>query len=244
MAAFRQAVEVWGVDMLETDARLTSDGKVILIHDDTADRTCDGTGAVARMTLRQLSELDAGYHFRDLSGETSFRGRAVRVPTLDEVLESFPDMRVNVETKCAEVAGPLVEVIRRHRAEHRVMVAAEFEPMRRAARGYTGSWGASRRQIGLFWCASRSRTVSFLRPGFDLLQVPETWHGLQVVTRRFVADAHRLNVPVQVWVVDEEADMRRLLEWGVDGLQSDRLDVLSRVLTDVAGRPPPPGASP
>ncbi|MCH8966345.1 MAG: glycerophosphodiester phosphodiesterase [Planctomycetes bacterium] len=244
MEAFRLAVETWGVDMLETDARLTSDGKVVLIHDDTVDRTCDGTGAVAGMTWRQLGELDAGYHFRDLSGETSFCGRAVRVPTLDEVLESFPEMRVNVETKCAEVAGPLVEVIRRHGAEHRVMVAAKFEPMRRAARGYTGPWGASRRQIGLFWCASRSRAVSLFRPRFDLLQVPETWHGVRVVTRRFVADAHRLNVPVQVWVVDEEADMRRLLEWGVDGLQSDRLDRLARVLTEVVGRPPPPGASP
>jgi glycerophosphoryl diester phosphodiesterase len=75
-----------------------------------------------------------------------------------------------------------------------------------------------------------------------VLQVPERWKGLRVVSRRFVREAHRLNLPVQVWTVDRGADMRRLLAWGVDGIQTDRPDVLSRVLTELVGRPVPPGA--
>jgi len=79
-----------------------------------------------------------------------------------------------------------------------------------------------------------------IHPRWDVLQVPEVWHGIRVVAPRFVDAAHRMNVAVHVWVVDQEPKMRRLLSWGVDGIQTDRLDVLSRVLSDVAGRPPPP----
>jgi glycerophosphoryl diester phosphodiesterase len=237
MAAFESAVKRWGVDMLETDAHLTSDGEVVLIHDDTVDRTCDGSGPVASMTCRQLQALDAGFHFRDQDGNTSFRDRAARIPTLDEVLEAFPDTRVNVETKSAEVAGPLLEVIRRHNATHRVLIAAEVEAWRRDARGYSGPWGASRRDIARFWCANQARLVSRMAPEFDVLQVPESWYGLRVVTPRFVEEAHRLNVAVHVWVVDDEHDMRRLLDWGVDGIQTDRPDILSDVLADATGRP-------
>ena len=237
MAAFELAVERWGVDILETDAHLTSDGEVVLIHDPTVDRTCDGGGAIASMTYPQVEALDAGFHFRDLKGDTPYRGRSVRVPTLDQVLEAFPDTRVNVETKSAAVAGPLLEVIRRHNAAHRVLVAAEVEAWRRDARGYRGPWGASRRDIARFWCASHARMVGRMAPEFDVLQVPESWYGLPVVTPRFVAEAHRLNVAVHVWVVDDEHDMRRLLEWGVDGIQTDRPDVLAGVLADATGRP-------
>jgi len=80
-------------------------------------------------------------------------------------------------------------------------------------------------------------------PAADILQVPERWKGLSVVTRRFVREAHRLNIPVQVWTVDDEADMRRLLDLGVDGVQTDRPDVLARVLSERGSRPPPPGTT-
>lgn len=236
MAAFELAVDAWGVDMIETDAHLTADGKVVLIHDPTVDRTCDGRGRVASMTYREVQALDAGFHFRDPQGNPSFRDRGVSVPTLDQVLEAFPHTRVNVETKSAEVAGPLVEVIRRHKAAHRVLVAAEVEAWRNDARGYEGPWGASRRDIARFWLVNHVRMVARFEPGFDVLQVPESWFGLRVVTPRFVAQAHRLNIAVHVWVVDDERDMRRLIDWGVDGIQTDRPDILARVLADTTGR--------
>jgi glycerophosphoryl diester phosphodiesterase len=146
------------------------------------------------------------------------------------VLEAFPDTRVNVETKCREVAEPLAEIIRRHRAQDRVLIAAEVEAHRREVRGYGGPWGASRRDIALFWSAGHLRLTRWFRPRFDVLQVPEVWNGIRLVTPRFIVEAHRLNLAVHVWVVDVEQDMNRLLAWGVDGIQTDRPDVLSRVL--------------
>ena len=102
--AFRGAVEVWEADMLELDVRLTRDGRVVVIHDDTVDRTTEGYGRVADLTLADVQKLDAGYRFRDESGQHSFRGQGVSVPTFEEVLVSFPDVWLNVEAKEAPVA--------------------------------------------------------------------------------------------------------------------------------------------
>ncbi len=243
MEAFHLAVDTWGVDVLETDARLTSDGEVVLMHDANVGRTCDGEGSVAEMSWASLRALDAGYHFRDIEGETSFRGCGVSIPRFEEVLEVFPHTRLNVDTKCGRVAQPLLEIIRRHGADDRVLIAAEVETHRSVAHGYRGPWGASRRDIGRFWSAAHLRLTAWFRPDFDALQVPEFWHGIRVVSPRFVSEAHRLNLAVHVWVVDSERDMTRFLAWGVNGIQTDRPDVLAHVLEREAGRAPPPGST-
>lgn len=233
MEAFRAAVETWGADILETDARLTRDGRVVLIHDATADRTCDRSGVINQMKWSEVNELDAGYNFRNLKNQSSFRGRGARVPLLEEVLETFPGMRINVEAKCPEVAGPLVTVIRRQNAENRVLLAAKIESDRKQIDSYSGPWGASRREIARFWATRHLGLLNYFHPTFDALQVPEFWNGIRVVTPDFVRDAHSFNIPVHVWIVDRAEDIRRLLSWGVDGIQSDRLDVLSSVLKDM-----------
>jgi glycerophosphoryl diester phosphodiesterase len=123
-----------------------------------------------------------------------------------------------------------------------VLVAAERESSRRGAGDYAGPWGASLPQGLLFWLLHFLPGGSPYTPRADILQVPERWRGLRVVTPRFVRAAHRLNLPVQVWTVDRVEDMRRLLAWGVDGVQTDRPDLLAGVLTELVGRPVPPGA--
>jgi glycerophosphoryl diester phosphodiesterase len=242
VVAFRLARDLWRSDMLEMDARLTRDGHVVVIHDASVDRTTDGTGLVADLTLHEIQSLDAGYRFVDLEGVHSFRGTGVVIPTFEEVLVTFEDVWINVECKEAAVARPLAAVVARHRAEHRVLVAAEREASRRGAVGYSGPWGASLPQGLLFWLLHRLPGGSPYTPAADVFQVPERWKGLRVVTRRFVKEAHRLNIPVQVWTVNEPEDMRRLLGWGVDGIQTDRPDLLSALLSEVAGRPFAPGA--
>lgn len=242
LEGFRQAVEVWGADMLEMDARLTRDGVPVVIHDETVDRTTDGSGRVRDLTLAELRELDAGYRFTDPTGDVSYRGRSVRIPTVDEVLETFPRVWINMESKEAAVAGPLVDTIRRHRAESRVLFAAERERWRRAARGYPGPWGASRHHVQLFRVLCHLPRAGGYTPRADVLQVPERWKGLPIVTRRFIDQAHRKNIPVQVWTVDDPADMARLLDWGVDGIQTDRPDLLARLLHERRGRPLPAAA--
>lgn len=241
LAAFRNAIDVWEADMLELDVHLSRDGEVVVIHDPTVDRTTDGTGAVAELSMSELERLDAGYRFVDLEGRHAYRGSGVRIPRFEELLTAFPDRRLNVELKTAAAAGPLVEVIRRHGAEERVLVAAEFERTREGARGYAGPWGASRHHVLLLWILHRFPFGVRYTPEADILQVPERWKGMQIVTPSFVREAHRRNLPVQVWTVDDPDDMRRLLGWGVDGVQTDRPDLLARVLHDDFGRTPPPG---
>lgn len=238
--AFRSAVADWGADMLEMDVRLTRDGQVVVIHDATVDRTTEGTGAVSDFTLAELSDLDAGYRFVDLDGQPSYRGKGIRIPTLVEVLEACPGVWMNVETKEKAVAGPLVDVIRSVGEEHRVLVTAEHEQDRKAARGYGGPWGASRRQCMLFWLLSRLPLGRRYTPPVDVFQVPERFKGRRILSPWLIREAHRRNIPVHVWTVDDPDDMRRLLSWGVDAIQSDRPDLLSEVLVDVAGRPLPP----
>jgi len=241
MDAFRQAVERWEADILELDVHLTKDGEVVVLHDDTVDRTTESTGPVARMTWSDVSRLDAGYRFRDASGDHPFRGRGVRIPRFEEVLEAFPGMRLNVEVKAAGAAGPLVELVRAHAAEARVLVAAADEGARKDARGYPGPWGASARQLRMFWVLHGTPLGALYSPRCDVLQVPPEWKGRAVVTPAFLREAHRRNLPVHVWTVDDPERMRRLLAMGVDAIQSDRPDRLARVLAEDFGRSPPPG---
>jgi glycerophosphoryl diester phosphodiesterase len=240
LSAFQPAVEEWGADMLELDVRLTRDRHVVVLHDDTVDRTTDGSGAVADMSLEELRELDAGYHFLDLAGRPAFRGRGVRVPTLRELFEACPNVWLNVEIKEATVAGPLLELIRDCGEGNRVLVAGASEKNRSNARGHGGPLGASGRQIALFSLLCRLPGRRGYTPRADVLQVPEIWRGHRIVSPRFIQEAHRRNIPVHVWTVDEPEDMRRLLAWGVDAIMSDRPDLLSEVLVDVAARPLPP----
>jgi glycerophosphoryl diester phosphodiesterase len=236
------ALSDWGADMLELDVRATRDGVVVVIHDETVDRTCEGSGRVRDLTWDEIRTLDAGYHFVDPGGNPAFRGRGVRVPRIEEVLEAFPDTRLNVETKDSRSAPMLVRAILQRRAEDRVLVAAEWEWNRRAVRGYPGPWGASRRHLSLFTLLHRTPLSYVYTPDCDVLQVPEKHRGLRILSPRFIHEAHRRNLPVHVWTVDEVDDMKRFLEWGVDGIQTDRPDRLARVLSEQVGRPRAPAS--
>jgi len=238
--AFSNAVHQWGADMLEMDVRATRDGEIVVIHDETVDRTTDGTGRVADLTLAQLLELDAGFRFRDPAGNHSFRGIGVTIPRFEDVLQALPGVRLNVETKDGTSAPGLVEIILRHGAQARVLVAAEFEENRAAVRGYPGPWGASRTDLFRFFF---SIYMPFGRPfssSCDALQVPPTYRGIPVVTARFVREAHRRNLPLHVWTIDDPREMERLLGLGVDGIQTDRPDRLAPILCRRFGRPLPP----
>ena len=242
LLAFRRAIDWWRADILELDVHATADGEIVVLHDDTVDRTTDGTGPIAGMTLARAQALDAGYRFTPDGGKTfPFRGRGVRIPTLRKVLAELPAARVNVELKAGNAADGAWEVIHEAGASHRVLAASARLAYRARFAGYAGPTSASAEEGMQFYLMHRTRTTALYRPPVDAFQIPERSGGRQIVSPRFVAEAHRHNVAVHVWTVDEEPDMRRLLSWGVDGLISDRPDRLARVLHDVAGRPLPPG---
>lgn len=241
LAAFRSAVDVWGADILEMDVHLSRDGELVVIHDPTVDRTTNGSGAVADMTWVQLSRLDAGYRFLDLAGNPVFRNKGVRLPRFAEVLEALPHTRINVDAKAPEAARPLLELIVAHGAEHRVLFASEHEEGRGDRLGYPGPVSASRRQIQLFYLSHRFPGGGPYTPRTDALQVPWVWDGRKVTTPRFIHEAHRRNLPVHVWTVDDPQGMKTLLDWGADAIQTDRPDLLAQVLHQETGRPLPPG---
>ena len=235
-----------GARGLETDVHMTLDGRVVAIHDDTVDRTTNGTGFVREMTLAELKGLDAGYRFTPDGGATyPYRGRGVRVPEIGEVFREFPDLAVNIEIKEDQpgVEEALLRVIEEEGAQGRALVvsgkARPVARFRKLAGGRIRS-GASAREMVAFYYLNRLRLESLFRPPFDALQVPAEYRGTPVVTPRFLEAAHGLGVRVDVWTIDDPGEMRRLLDLGADTIMTNRPEVLEEVLRDRAdpGRDP------
>ncbi len=243
--AFRRALDWWGADLLEIDVQPTRDGDAVVIHDPTVDRTTDGSGRVDAMTARELAELDAGYRYTP-DGGASFplRGAGVRISTLREVLEALPHARVNVEIKDARAQEAVWETVRALGAEQRVLIAAGDRNNRARFASYAGPTSAASQEMYAFFALHKLRLARLFRPTVDAWQMPDRHGSLQVLSPRWVREAHAMNMAVHVWTIDEVADMRRLLAWGVDGIVSDRPDRLARVLHETAGRPLPPGVPP
>jgi glycerophosphoryl diester phosphodiesterase len=159
------------------------------------------------------------------------------------VLEEVPDARVNVEVKDGRAQQAVKRTVDELRAHHRVLIAAGDARNRSLFHDYPGPTSASAQDLYAFYAMHLSHTTRLYRPPVDAFQMPERNGGRQVLTPRLVAEAHAHNVAIHVWTVDEEPDMRRLLDWGVDGIISDRPDRLARVLHERVGRPLPPGVS-
>jgi glycerophosphoryl diester phosphodiesterase len=237
LTAFRRGAEL-GADALELDIQLTRDGEVVVMHDPQVDRTTNGVGPVSSFTSDELRRLDAGYRFTPDGGQTyPFRERGVTVPSLREVFETFPDLRINIDLKESnpQREQALWRLIQEQRAEDRVLAASfVYAPLVRFRRltGARVTTSATRRELIWFLAAATSGRLGFLRPSYDALQVPETHRGIRIVSPKMLAAAHRLGLDVHVWTVDDSSDMRRLLDWGVDGVMSDRPDLLAAVLAE------------
>jgi glycerophosphoryl diester phosphodiesterase len=220
-----------GADGLEFDVHLSRDGVVVVHHDATLERTTNGSGPLAARTADELARLDAGYRFGP--GVYPFRGLAGGVPRLDDVLRRYPDARCIIELKenDPELAHRTIDAVRAAGAVERVALGSFGARVLRAARVYEPRipTGASREETRLALYRSWVRWP-VRRPDYKEFQVPEVSGSTRVVSPRFVRDAHRAGVVVRVWTVNDEADMRRLLEWGVDALISDRPDLAVEVV--------------
>jgi glycerophosphoryl diester phosphodiesterase len=240
LEAFRLAVEA-GAGGLELDVRMTRDGEVVVIHDATVDRVTDGSGAVAGMTLDEVRRFDAGYSFSPDGGRTfPYRGRGVRIPTLAEIYEEFPDAYVNADIKEAqpEAEEAVLSVIKDAAAEGRTLVASTDHAVLRRFRKVSGghiSTGASRREIAAFYVLSRLHLEALVSPAYEALQVPVEHRGIKLVTPRFVRAAHSRGVRVDVWTINDVAEMNQLLDLGVDVIMTDRPEVLESLLRERRG---------
>jgi glycerophosphoryl diester phosphodiesterase len=216
-AAFERGMAT-GADGLEMDVHLSADGVVVVHHDDTLDRTTNGSGPIAARTAAELARLDAG----DGAG----------IPTFGDVLCRHGSVRIIVEMKVNSVAmgEALAREVRLAGAAEWVCAAGygsrSLEAARAALPEMASSAGHAEVRMAIYrtWLRWPARHVRY--GGF---QVPETAQGHRIVSPRFLRHAHDRGLAVQVWTVDEEADMRRLLAWGVDGLITNRPDLAVRV---------------
>jgi glycerophosphoryl diester phosphodiesterase len=235
LEGFREGLRV-GAGVLELDVHAIADGNVVVIHDETVDRTTDGSGAVREMTLAEVKRLDAGYWFTPDDGRTyPYRGEGVRIPTMEEVYRQFPDVPINIEIKGKRpgIEEALWRIIEDAGAEERTLVVSEdlrtIRRFREASGGRVATASSSAELIS-FWLLSRLRLTGLSKPSYQALQGPETYKGLRIVTPELIRGAHERGLRVDVWTIDHEPDMRRLLGFGVDGIMTDRPDILAKVL--------------
>ncbi len=234
LPAFEHAVAL-GADVLEMDVHATQDGVLVLMHDDTVDRTTDGSGAIQAMTLAEIKALDAGHYWTDDDGQTyPYRGQGITVPTLEEVFQAFPDMLMNIEIKQASpsIVEPFCELIHQYDMAEQVLIPT-FHPdtmneFRDKCPGVATSM--TEPEIRTFFGLNLAYLSSLFSPPGQAFQVPEYSGDLHVVNGRFIQGAHARNVAVHVWTVNDPADMARLIELGVDGIITDRPDLLLEVL--------------
>lgn len=221
-----------GYRHFETDLHVTADGAVVCFHDPTVERTTEGTGSVEELTLAQLQELDPG--FRHVTPEGFlFRQAGSRVPTVEWLLTTYPDVSVVLDLKSAGVARPLAAIIDDLGAHERVIVGSFSEARLAEFRQVSGGRVATSTGPALArrWLLA-SRVGRAARGEAAALQVPARARGLRVVDRRLVAAAHSAGLQVHVWTVNEPAEMIWLLDVGVDGVITDRPDLLKEVLIE------------
>lgn len=234
MSAFEAALEL-GADGLELDVHRSADGEIVVIHDETLDRTTDGTGPVSERTFEELRALDAGHRFSPDGGRTfPFRGDALSIPSLREVLEAFPDTPLILEIKQVEppLEEDLARLLQETGAEERVLVFSlsqvPIDRYRRLRPEQPTGFGPD--EVAEFLRRLGSGTLDEFASEAVAFAVPVQWRGTQIVGPGFVDAAHRAGREVYVWTVNDVREMNALLDLGVDGLISDYPERLNRVV--------------
>ena len=228
-----------GADAIELDVHVAACGTLVAIHDDTLDRTTDGSGPVEQLDLQQLRVFDAGFRFTPDRGLSyPFRGAGVCIPTLDEAAEAAGDLPMILEVKSVGSGRALAAWLKGRSDLDRFLVGG-FDHAAVAPAAAASRWQcATRQDLKPFVLLGKLGLSPRVSPEITAFMVPVRQGALRIVTRRFVRRAHDLGVGVYVWTVNRPVDMRGLLDLGVDGLISD---VPARVRRVVAERYAFPG---
>lgn len=227
------------IDGLEMDIHSTADGVLVVFHDDTLDRTTNGTGAIHKLTYTELQQLDAGYWWTNDDGKTyPFRGQGLTVPTMEQIFTHFPNFWINVDIKQKQpsIIKPFAQMIRDFRLTQQLCVASfdteTILEFRQECPEVLSSLSVP--EVQWLFALSGLGLSHFYHPKTlpirGAAQPPEyegRWH---IVNPRFVKAAHQHGVAVHVWTVNETSDMIRLMEMGVDGIISDFPDRLLKLL--------------
>lgn len=243
MLAFENAVAI-GSDVLEMDAHITKDGHIVLMHDEEVDRTTDGTGLIEDLTLDEIKRLDAAYDWSTDDGATfPYRGQGIQVPALDELFERFPQMRYVIEIKLTRnpIDKPLCELIRRHDMQDKVLIASFHDEAMQNFRAICPevATSAARTEVRNYVILGKAFLWGFIPPDYQTVQPPwdpEESLGITIMTERFIRESHTKNLRVEPWTVNDPELMRQYIEWGVDGIITDRPDLMIEVLKEMGLR--------
>ena len=224
IAAFELAL-AQQADAIELDVKLSSDGYVVVHHDDTVDRTTNGNGRIKDLSLAQLRSLDAGSFFAE-----KFRGE--KIPTLEDVFEAVGKRTlINVEltnykTRRDSLVETVCMLVKKHQMQKRVIFSSFFASNLSRARSYLPD--VPRGLLALHgFLGSWARSFGFVFGKYQALHP-----YLTDTTQQEVARVHRLNCRIHVWTVNKEDDMRRLFSWGVDGIFTDDPLLAARLKAD------------
>ena len=242
MLAFEQATAA-GADVLDADMHLTLDGVPVLIHDQTVDRTTDGSGALRDLTLAQVEQFDAGYNFSPDGGSTfPWRGKGLTVPTLEALFVRFPDSRFGIEIKQADpdlAARTFCALIRQYDMEDQVLISSfrqsNMDAFRRECPAVATS--ATEEEVRWFYILFRLGLRDPRTPPYQSFQIPESAGGFHLLTPRFIGAAHARGLPVQPWTINEPADLQRIIGLGVDGINTDYPERLLELVQEEAIEP-------
>jgi glycerophosphoryl diester phosphodiesterase len=229
ITAFQGAVNL-GYRYIETDAHVTRDGVIVLFHDDRLERVTNGTGPVKDRQWDDLRKLDAAYHFNPGAG-FPFRAKGIGIPSLEEAVTTFPEVLFNIDLKQPGMEQVMADFIRRLGVEERVLIASFYDRRLRRFRKRMGdsvATSAGRLEVTEFWVGSRFKKS--LKTPAHALQVPPHKGTVTLVDEKMVQAAHAVGMQVHVWTINEPDEMQRLLELGVDGIITDRPDLLNHVI--------------
>jgi glycerophosphoryl diester phosphodiesterase len=230
-----------GADTLEMDIRSTKDDRLVVIHDATVDRTTDGTGTVHELNLADIKKLDAGTRRQRKGPEFSVPNARIVVPTVAEVLVAFPDTPLVMEVKDERPAtGELLcGLLARYRKTGNVLVASMHAKVlyefRKACPTVATSAGPN--AVRVFYLLNKVGLTSLFSAEMAAFQVPASVRGRRIATPGFVMAAHRRNIKVEVWTVNDEDEMQQLLEAGVDGIFTDFPSRMKSVVDKTLRRP-------
>lgn len=235
MAAFSLS-EKLGVDMLEMDVHLSKDGEAVVIHDNTVDRTTNGTGAVKDMTLNELQKLDAGYHFIGPDGSYSYRNKGITIPAMDEIFKEFPGYPMTIELKTDDpaLADKMAELIRKHNMSDKVIIASFYDDALAyfiEATDGTVPVSSAREATRNFVIAHKlyaDRIIPMEK--YTAVQIPMEASGLNLATERLTESLHKRGIAVQYWTINDEDSVRKLARIGADGIMTDHPNIVKKVL--------------
>ncbi len=232
--AFERSVAL-GVDILEMDVHITADNKLVLLHDESVDRTTNGSGLVEEMTLEELEQLDAAYWWSKDGGESyPYRGKGLVIATLEEVFQAFPDYPVNIEIKKTErsMAQPLCNLIREYDMQDKVLIASFHDERMAEFRDLCPevATSGSRAEVKKFVILNYAFLGGLYSPLETSLQVPEKDTGILLVRPGFMRGAHRRNLQIHIWTPNTPEDLQHFIDMGVDGIITDRPDILMELL--------------